>query len=264
MVPTKSLILLLAGCFCILLQGACKSDGEHELEGRLSSLPADGMTGLSDLHVDLILSNGTDGLRQGLASRLSLATWPQRETVLSTITLTPGGVGGSVFDTIAVAPQAAVADGWYAVLIQGLPTGASWQNSFYRHSIDADVSSVRVHKGAAPSLWSIDFCPKSNASVQVYLNLTEPVLAASESLYLVSVRAAGQECAETTVAANSRARALYGFLCGGVTLSDVFGVSLMDGLASVTGVAVSPFEQSLTADRLDFGPSGCPAYKISP
>ena len=244
---------------------ACKGAVEREMPGIITPMPADGMTGLADVRVDLTVINDPPSVRDGFAARLSLATWPEQSPLLSAIALIPAQAGGPLSDTFTITTQGTVADGWYVVLVQGPGPDVTWGNPSYRHAISNDVSGVRVHKGQAPSVWSVDFCQKSATLVQVYVNLSERVVTMSDgALAPVSVGVSGRDCVATTTGPQSQPRPLYGFRCDGAALSEIYTVRLTEGMTSLSGVPVPPFDQSLIPDELDLGPQGCPAYKVAP
>jgi hypothetical protein len=261
--PVTALLL-----FVTALSAACSKPYEYPVTDMLIVTPADGTTGLSNFEIDVGVSP-VPPVGPSLAAveaSTMLVTWPDGIPVPASIA---GTTGPTSVGSFSVRPVAAVPDGWYAVILPTPPvTLHLTPESFHVQPDGRPV--VRVRLGSAPTLWSLDICPKDGVTTEVTVTFSEIVHAATTSATPLNVSAgppgAPVSCSSFMVPLVDRPLQAYTYECPPVAATDVVTISVADGLLSQAGVSVAVTEQlvtfgSLPADGVTWG---CSSLKLDP
>ncbi len=182
-----------------------------------------------------------------LASRVSLRTWPELETVPSTATVEVAASAGETA-RVTVTPATTLSERWYALHLSGLPFWATAQS----HTMADGAYVARFSIGSDPRVSSVTFAGGPSKH-RLYLALSESVLASVSPAQLVQVRDAGATvaCTDVSFTASTPLDTLP-FDCP--TLGEFPDeIAVGSGLVSTTGVPLVP----LVLEKADLTLSSC-------
>jgi hypothetical protein len=248
---------------------ACSGAGPQPFE--LDVSPFDGLTGLPALELQIGTTTNPSGpdpdshLGPAIAAATKLWTWPDLVPVATTV---GGVVLSNVPDGVDVSATMPVPDGWYAAIVDHLPSNVRSDGDGF-HVLPGGRPAVRLHVGSAPALWGVAACPR-DAGREVTVMFTEDVVAATTATMPISVTA-GPTGVETVCEVSSppladRGAASYTYECAGSRNAIAVTVTVTTGLLSKTGLEVPVVERTIAAAafRLDRTDPRCGSFKLDP
>jgi hypothetical protein len=231
--------------------------------------PADGTSGLNTLEVDLgVAPPPRDNQILGpIVAETTFATWPDLAPISTMSASIPGPtrIGG-----LAFTPVAAVAEGWYVIILPRQPATLNLALGAF-HLLPDGRPGVRVRVGSAPRLSSVNVCPNEGNTTAVLVAFSEIVHPATTSAMPLTVTAGPPTgltgCSTGEVPLVDRPLRSYYYVCPtALGPHDVVSISVTAGLVSNPGVDVPVTERVAALETLlpDALIAGCSALELDP
>jgi hypothetical protein len=237
----------------------------------LAATPADVTSGLDALDVVVDVAVGPAGAQtiESMVAGATLASWPALEP-MPTVTV-PSATTAPVM-SVDFRPAAAVAEGWYALVVPKPPAnGVLLPTSF--HVLPDGRGLVRAHVGSAPVIRGESVCPKGSGTM-IAVGISEPVRPATTATTMPITIAAGPAsapapCKFVSGPLSDAPGETFEFLCPTpLARKDVVSMSVSDDLTSASGSGASvPLGERVSAlDTFDADAlmGGCASLTFDP
>jgi len=195
--------------------------------------PGDGSTARSTGVVVLTLADPAhivdEAFLADLAGRIVVETWPEGQAIPFA---TQAADGAPAQKLVTVTPQQALDDRWYLTGLASVPRAV-----LPLARLPDGRVGTRFRPGSHPRVASVQLCPVDATSVKLLLGCSEPVTfaRAPEEIVSLSVAGAASSCVEYGAQGDT-----FLFTCGVPAAATSAVVSVGDGVAGATGVAMDP------------------------
>jgi len=226
------------------------SDESLQLTMALSFEPADGTTGHAGgplaVKVYDVGNYVRDADMRELASRVRLATWPERTLVTTSNDVAPAETAN--IKQVVLMPSAALEDRWYLIEATNLPRMFETRGTEFR----LGIAGTRFRPGSHPRLANVLFCDKGAVENRVYVMLSEPATLPASGVQLTQD---GQPVACTVEDVQSR---LISLACPTLALSKGVMLSIAAGGTGASGSAFEPGSWAVDIPALPL--ADCPFF----
>jgi hypothetical protein len=220
---------------------------EPDARARLAFEPADGATGRQGQGLAVVIDDPGHILDAAALAALGghvwLKTWPESTPVAITTEAIPG-----LFEfqkIIKVAPNDALEDRWYVLGVDELPPRV-----IPAAALPDGAVAARFRPGTHPRVAKLTLCGVTDDAMSLVVSFSEPVTTAGAPVDAVSL-AVGKHPARCTWAGGDGGA--YGFTCADVPIAASVTVSIGQGIAGVSGVALDPASWDVALPELPLG-----------
>lgn len=234
--------------------GACVPPAmiEPDARARLAFEPADGATGQQGRAVAVVVDDPghiLDGpALAALGGHVWLKTWPESAPIAITTEAVPG-----LFEfqkLLKITPADPLEDRWYAVGVDELPPRV-----IPAAALPDGVIAARFRPGTHPRVAKLTLCGATDDALSLVVAFSEPVTSTGAPVDAVSL-AVGKHPARCTWAGGDGGA--YGFTCADVPIAASVTVSVGQGIAGLSGVALDPASWDVALPELPLG--SCTTY----
>jgi len=207
-------------------------------------------------------------LLSALASRVSLRTWPELREVsgnfrTQAVSSDRGGDRRAYVEARLGEP---LADRWYVLRLDALPSGLSWPMYGAQHVFSDGSFGVRFRVGSEPTLRAIRACNRGNGRFSFLLDFSERVVAESDIASVVQITQHGATCRATSEAARPVGDDSITQECSPFDVTRSVEVTLNSGLRSLAGATVGlpqgGARHAFTVDALQEWGTGCRILRL--